>query len=127
MGFPAIMTERLIVVSADQGYVDTITSMAERAAVLDCTVYANDGETPNTTVHLLVSDESRQPVLDNLQSLLGNSDDWRITILPVKATIPRPEPEKKPAKSRAGAPSWGKAGRSSITTSPAMRASISAS
>lgn len=87
------MAERLIVVTVDPGHVDTIVAMAGQANALDCQVYPLDEETQRQAIHLLVSLESRQTVLDRLQSCLGSSKDWRITILPVDATLPRPDKE----------------------------------
>ena len=103
------MNERLIVVTAEAGYADTILAMAEQAGVVDCHVYPTEDESPRQTVQLLVSSDNRQAVLDKLQSILGSSEDWRITILPVEATIPRieeeeekEEAEKSSAKAAAG-------------------------
>lgn len=96
------MAERLIVVTSDPGHVDTIVAIASQAEILDCHVYPTDDETPRQTVHLLVGADKRQTVLDQLQNALGGSTDWRITILPVEATIPRKE-EKKDASQPAGA------------------------
>lgn len=87
------MTERLIIVSADSGYLDTITAVAEQAGALDCRVYALDGDTPRKSVHLVVDIDSRQAILDKLQSIFTTAEDWRITILPVEASIPRPKEE----------------------------------
>ncbi len=100
------MTERLIVVTADPGHVDTIVAIAAHAEILDCHVYPTDDETPRQTVHLLVGADKRQAVLDQLQNALGGSEDWRISILPVEATIPRrdePEAAKPPAGARRSA------------------------
>lgn len=96
------MTERLIIVTTGPGHVDTIVAMAERTGVRDCQVYAIGEPSSQQAVHLLVGDDHRQAVIDKLQSILGGSDDWRITILPVEATIPRLEEEKQPAKAGAG-------------------------
>jgi uncharacterized hydrophobic protein (TIGR00341 family) len=85
------MTERLIVVTADPGHVDTVVAIAGQAEVLDCHVYPTEDEAPRQTVHLLVGSEKRQTILDKLQAVLGTSKDWRITILPVEATVPLPE------------------------------------
>jgi len=99
------MTERLIVITVDPAYVDTITAMAEQTGALDCQVYAADQDAPVRAVHLLVGADIRQAVLDRLQSILGSANDWRITILPVEATIPRPEDvaEEAPASAKARA------------------------
>lgn len=82
------MSERLIVVATDPGHVDTIAAMADQSAVLDCQIYRSDGDALRHSVHLLVGADDRQAVLDRLQGILGGSAGWRITILPVEATIP---------------------------------------
>lgn len=94
------MAERVIVVTADPGYRDTITAMAEQAGVLDCQVYGPDETAPRQAIHLLVGDDNRQTVLDKLQTILGAADGWRITILPVEATIPRRDESTAEAAAR---------------------------
>lgn len=83
------MSERLLIVTADPGYVDTVTAMAQQAQLLDCHVYPLSDETPHQAIHLIVSGEHLQAILDRLQSILGGATDWRISILPVEATVPR--------------------------------------
>jgi uncharacterized hydrophobic protein (TIGR00341 family) len=97
------MDERLIVVTAEPGYADTIVAMAEQAGILDCAVFPTEGEPPRESVHLLVSADRRQKVLDKLQSILGSAENWRIAILPVEATIPRIEEEEQDKAARADA------------------------
>jgi len=104
------MTERLIVVTADPGHVDTIIAMAEQVGVLDWYVYPGDDGRPRQAVHLLVGLERRQTVLDKLQTILSATEGWRITILPVEATVPRHEEEEEKAKAKAKAKAEGPAG-----------------
>ena len=43
---------------------------------------------------MLVTDDSRQRVVDALQTLLDTSGNYRILILPVDAALPRPQAEQ---------------------------------
>jgi len=99
------MTERLIIVTVDPGYVDTITAMAEQVDALDCQIYPVGDDASRRSVHLLVDAEKRQTILDRIQSALGGSENWRITMLPVEATIPLREKEPKEAEAGAAAAS----------------------
>lgn len=94
------MTERLIVVTADPAKVEIIATIGAEIGVRDCYVYpARDG-TPRQAVHLLVGQIGRQEVLDRLQTTLGGGGDWRITILPVEASIPLEEQEEAEPKDK---------------------------
>jgi uncharacterized hydrophobic protein (TIGR00341 family) len=98
------MVERLIVISVESGHTDTIIALARQIKVLDFQVYPPDEETRRQTVHVLIDQENRQALLDRLQSCLGAAEDWRITILPVEATLPPPEKDaEKEANGRKGA------------------------
>lgn len=44
---------------------------------------------------MLVDDDSRQPVLDTLQGMLGSIDNARIVVMPVEAVLPRPAQDEK--------------------------------
>ena len=87
------MSDRLIVVTAASGQIDHILAVADQPGVVECSIYAQTGSERPHAVHLLVADAHRQTILDHMQTALGGGDDWRITILPVEATIPREEPE----------------------------------
>jgi len=81
---------KIIEVIADQGHLDTIMGIADQHGIVDAWpgAIAEDGR---CAVRLLVTPESRQTVLDNLQSVLGTSETARIVILPVEASLPRVE------------------------------------
>ncbi len=54
-------------------------------------------------ITVLVRDGSGQSLMDNLQSCLEGERDWRISLLPVEATVPKPEalePDTKKAGRR---------------------------
>jgi uncharacterized hydrophobic protein (TIGR00341 family) len=87
------MTQRLIIVNAEEKCREKVLSMAEETGVLDCHLYAID-EDGQYAVHILAGEENRQAVLDKLQNIVGSTDNWRITILPVEATLPQRDVEK---------------------------------
>lgn len=49
-----------------------------------------------TTVKVLLEVEKTEAVLDELEKHFGSSGGFRVVILPVEATLPRPEPPEKP-------------------------------
>jgi uncharacterized hydrophobic protein (TIGR00341 family) len=79
---------RLIEIIADAGHGDTLASLAEQHEVTDFWQGA-PGEDGRTAFRMLVSDESRQPVMDAVQGLLAGSDNARIVVQPVDAVLPR--------------------------------------
>jgi len=81
---------KIIEVIADNGHLDTIIGIAEQQGVIDhwTSAIAEDGR---CAVRLLVSPESRQAVLDALQSVLSTSDNARIIVTPVEVSLPREE------------------------------------
>lgn len=83
------MADRLILVSANRSQIDTVRAIAEQADILDFQTYDLSEDSENQVAHLLVGADNLQSVLDRLQSTLQGEEDWRISILPVEATIPR--------------------------------------
>jgi len=81
---------KIIEVIADHGHLDTILGIAEQQSVVDhwSSAIAEDGR---CAVRMLVSPDSRQAVLDALQSVLSTSDTARIIVTPVEASLPRIE------------------------------------
>ncbi len=95
---------RIIEVIADQGYLDTLTGVAEQHAVEDIW-FGAPGEDGRSVVRMLVSDGSRQAVIDTLQGVLGSDKKFHIIIQPVEAVLPRAEEET--AEGRSGIASSG--------------------
>ena len=58
------------------------------------------GNTPRPTISLrsrfLLQVEKTEAVLDELEKHFGSSGGFRVVLLPVEATLPRPEPPEKP-------------------------------
>lgn len=98
------MSERLIIVSAKPSQVDTIRAIADHADILDVQSYAPAEGSELQSVHLLVGIKNRQAVLDRLQSTLEADGDWRITILPVEASLPRVTEETEAGENLWGIP-----------------------
>ncbi|NNG14429.1 MAG: TIGR00341 family protein, partial [Gammaproteobacteria bacterium] len=90
---------KIIEVIADSGHLDTISSIAEQHGAVDHWIgaVAEDGR---CAVRMLVSPESRQAILDALQAVLSSSETARIVILPVEATLPRPEADEETSRRR---------------------------
>ncbi|WP_409432142.1 TIGR00341 family protein [Litorimonas sp. RW-G-Af-16] len=42
-------------------------------------------------VEIVVAKGEGQDLVDRLQSLLGGGDDWRVVVMPIEATLPRPD------------------------------------
>ena len=83
---------KLIEVVADAGDLQTLVSfIAEQHGALDYW-FGQAGEGERQSIRMLVADDSRQAVLDNLQELLGDTQNPRIVVLPVEVVLPRPEP-----------------------------------
>jgi len=83
---------RLIEVVVDVGHIDTIKGIAEHHDIIDC--WSIQGyEEDRCIVRMLVEPDKQQTVLDAVQNVIATSDNARIVILPVEATLPRPEQE----------------------------------
>ena len=81
---------RIIEVIADSGHRDTLRGLAEQHQVRDiwCGAEMEDGR---QAFRLLVQDEVRQALVDNLQGLLGSAENARIVVQPVDVVLPRPQ------------------------------------
>ena len=80
---------KLIEVISDAGHLDTLNGLAEQHKLLDHW-YTETDDGKRTSFRMLVDDDTRQPVLDTLQSMLGSSSNDRIVVMPVEAVLPRP-------------------------------------
>jgi len=81
---------RLIEVIVDVGHIDTIKGIAEQHEIIDC--WSIQGyEEDRCIVRMLVEPEKQQTVLDAVQNVIATSEKSRVVILPVEATLPRPD------------------------------------
>ncbi|MBT8060404.1 MAG: TIGR00341 family protein [Xanthomonadales bacterium] len=87
---------RKISVIAPHGHAESIRSLAEDRCV-DCW-FEPVGEDGRQAVHLLVTAESTQTVLDGLQSLISHADNARIIVSGVETTLPVVKEEDAPRK-----------------------------
>lgn len=95
---------RVIEVITDQGHVDTLRGIAEQKDIVDIWIGHTD-EDGRCSTRMLVCPEKQQAVIDAVQALLGTSENTRLLVLPVEATLPRVEEviieeEKKKSISR---------------------------
>ena len=89
------MAFKVIEVATPPDRVKAVQSVAEDLEVDDVQVAPAPLADGRLTIRLLVGEIDRQGLLDRLQSALGKSDNWRITMLPTDTVIPREEPEEK--------------------------------
>lgn len=83
------MSLRIIEVACQNGHADTLEAAAENVGAVDIRlVERSDG---TETIRVLVESANSQKMLDALQRSLIGSEDWRINIIPVEATLPKPE------------------------------------
>ena len=80
---------KIIEVIADPGHNDTIAAIAEQQHVEDIWSTPNN-EDGRIITRLLVRPENRQKVLDALQTILHNAENYRVLIIPLDTTLPKP-------------------------------------
>ena len=86
---------KIIEIIADTSHHDTIVGIAEQQQVEDfwSTQKNEDGR---IVARLLVRPEIRQKVLDSLQTVFHNADNYHVLIIPIDTALPKPvEPEIK--------------------------------
>ena len=91
---------KIVEVVTDAGHVDTILSIAEQFEVTDCWHYQLDQE-GRYAIRMLVPNESMQSVLDTTQKTISSTENSRVIVMPVEATMPRQNDEKKEKPSSA--------------------------
>jgi len=75
---------------------DAVIDILTRTAPVDWSMDSGYGRYEKA-VEIVVADGQGQTLLDDLQALLSASESWRIVVLPVEATLPRPP---KPAEAK---------------------------
>lgn len=80
---------KIIEVIADAGHLDTIQSIAEQQQVEDIW-FGPKNEDGRTAARLLVRPENRQKVLDALQTILHNAENYHVLIIPLDTALPKP-------------------------------------
>jgi uncharacterized hydrophobic protein (TIGR00341 family) len=90
------MAFKLIEVATPEERVRAITSVAEEMLATDVQVGPPLGD-GRRLIRLLVGEVDRQALLDRLQAVLGEPDNWHIVMMPTDVVVPRePEEEQKP-------------------------------
>ncbi len=80
---------KIIEVIADAGHHDTIVGIARQQQVEDIWLTQNK-EDGRIVARLLVSPEKRQKVLDALQTIFHNADNYHVLIIPLDTALPKP-------------------------------------
>ncbi len=85
----------MILLSAPKQAVDSICRHVEEIGASGIKTYAETQKDDRVTVTMVAGPETRQDIVDAIQSRLSSRDDWRMTILPVETTIPLPKDEEE--------------------------------
>jgi uncharacterized hydrophobic protein (TIGR00341 family) len=89
---------RLIEVFAEPARMDAVMGIARHFEALD--IRKEPASSGGTEVcRILARPEKQQELIDRLQGALGKEGTWRITIMPVEATIPPLEPSEQEKRS----------------------------
>lgn len=81
---------RVVEVVAPAKYHEKLIEIAERNAAVDFWSSA-EVEDGRRTFRILITDESRQPLIDALQNIITVNEHTRVVIHPIDAALPRPE------------------------------------
>lgn len=81
---------KLIKANFPAGEVDLVVAMLTAEKPIDWSFDNSFGET-GKAVEIIVDDGRGQSVIESLQSIFSNATDWRITVIPLEATLPRPQ------------------------------------
>ena len=76
---------------------EAVLEIIERAAPIDWSVDAGYGRYEKA-VEIVVAKGQGQQLIDDLQSLLSASPDWRVVVMPIEATLPRPREDTEKEK-----------------------------
>lgn len=90
------MSLRLIEIVLPEGYRNELLGSLEQQKVLD--IWQEEIEESRLHLKILVSTEYSGEVLDFLEKRFSQAEGFRIILLPVEASIPRPELVEKPKK-----------------------------
>lgn len=85
----------MIVLSAPEQAISSICKEAEELGASGIRTYEETQADGRVTVTMIAGPETRQDVVDAIQSKLSSQEDWRLTILPVETTIPLPKDEEE--------------------------------
>jgi hypothetical protein len=91
------MTTRQILVTAPKSSLSYLVQGIRDVGVVDLKVIEAVEPPGDVVLLILAEDGSRQDLLDRMQAVFGPEDEdcWRITLLPIEATVPRLEEAEK--------------------------------
>ena len=69
---------------------DAVIAILEKAKPVDWSVDSGYGRYEKA-VEIVVAKGQGQQLIDDLQALLSSSPDWRVVVMPIEATLPRPD------------------------------------
>ncbi len=88
------MPLRIVEISAPDTESETIEKIAEDQGAIDSWHSAKNNDGRRTT-SILVHLDQQQELMDEIQKKLHNEKKWRIAVIPVEATIPKPDVSDK--------------------------------
>ena len=93
---------KYVEVIAESGSVSVVRTIAEKYKVEDFRLglVGDDGMQP---MRLVVADDKLQSVLDGLQSILGAQATAQILVMPIEASLPKPEEKERSEEDKATA------------------------
>ncbi len=102
------MSLRIIEISAPEKASDKIKELADRYSAIDCwqtkrKSWLGKNDEERTTTRILVDVMNQQELMDALTRRVQNNDGWRILLLPVEATLPKPQEPEVEDESKASA------------------------
>ncbi len=97
------MSLRIIEISALETANEKIKELADLYEAIDCwhsarSSWFNKSEDKRVITRILVNVKNQQELLDALQRAVQKHEDWRITLIPVEATLPAVEKKEEPPK-----------------------------
>jgi len=100
------MSLRIIEISAPENASEKIKELSERYEAIDCwqairkTGWIDKSEDKRITTRILVDVQNQQDLMDALQRAVSKNENWRIMLVPVEATLPRPEASESNGKGK---------------------------
>lgn len=86
---------KIIEVITHPGHIDTVVGIGEQHGAVDQWLVGSVDKDERQVIRLLVDDGQRQAIMDGLQNSIAGSENTRIVVLPVEATLPKAEAEDK--------------------------------
>jgi TIGR00341 family protein len=97
------MQLKIIEILGPRGHAETVVGIAESHDAVRCDIF-HPAEGEHECIRILTAARDRQKLVDDIARLYSGCDDWRLSILPVDATVPQVrEPEDEGNGERAKA------------------------